>query len=306
MPIERPVLLVNAGSRAGQENLAQAALHLENCGLKLARAEAIEPDLFDDVIREEAANGSQVIFIGGGDGSQRIAAAALKDTNTALGVIPLGTGNALARDLGIPVDLAKACETLVNGVIDTIDIGEANGEIFVNIASLGITVDVAEKLDTGLKKIIGRFAYLGPLASALEQATPFRALFQINGEITSFETLVVVAGCGKTQGGVLPLPGPAGHQTGKLIAYALRGRDPLLLADMVFRLSGNSENYDDLLMTFEAEEMTIMAEPSQKAVIDGEPRLETPLKLKCLPRALKVLLPVSELEDEAQNKIDPQ
>ena len=88
--------------------------------------------------RAVADDSEPVVVAGGGDGTISAVAAALADTCKTLGVLPLGTLNHFAKDLGIPLDLPGAVKTIVHGSTAVIDLGEVNGRIFINNSSLGL------------------------------------------------------------------------------------------------------------------------------------------------------------------------
>jgi diacylglycerol kinase family enzyme len=88
--------------------------------------------------RRAAHTGSTLVVAAGGDGTVSTVAAAVAETGTTLGVIPLGTLNHFAKDLGIPVDLGAAAATIANGRVAIIDAGDVNGHLFVNNASVGL------------------------------------------------------------------------------------------------------------------------------------------------------------------------
>lgn len=95
----------------------------------------------------EAARDRRVdaILVGGGDGSQRTAAHLLKGSTVALGVLPLGTMNRLARDLGIPLDAEGAANALADAEIRDIDVGEVNGRLFLCNSLMGLPLAYAEE-----------------------------------------------------------------------------------------------------------------------------------------------------------------
>src|SRR5205814_2081780 len=78
------------------------------------------------------------IVVGGGDGSVRTVARVLAGTDIALGIIPLGTLNHFGRDLGIPIDITQAVAVVAAGNVRRVDVGEMNGEVFINNSSIGI------------------------------------------------------------------------------------------------------------------------------------------------------------------------
>jgi len=95
-----------------------------------------------DAAREAAAAGACAIVAGGGDGTVSAVASVVAGTNTALGVLPLGTLNHFAKDAGIPMDLEAAVATVLAGHIKAVDTGEVNGRTFLNNASIGIYPDI--------------------------------------------------------------------------------------------------------------------------------------------------------------------
>ena len=89
-------------------------------------------------IAEAIARRPDVIVAGGGDGTVSSVAAALADGTIALGVLPLGTLNHFAKDLGLPLELEAAVERVARGPIERVDVGEVNGRVFINNSSLGL------------------------------------------------------------------------------------------------------------------------------------------------------------------------
>jgi diacylglycerol kinase family enzyme len=100
------------------------------------------PDDTVDSVRRALDAGATVVAAGGGDGTVSTVAGALVDSDVPLGVLPLGTLNHFARDLGIPMDPAKAVDVVVNGQCRRVDVGDVNGRIFINNSSIGIYPDI--------------------------------------------------------------------------------------------------------------------------------------------------------------------
>ncbi len=88
--------------------------------------------------KEAVESGSSIVAAGGGDGTISAVAAALVGTDTALGVLPLGTLNHFAKDLGIPLKLEDAVRALLTGETIAVDVAEINGKVFLNNSSLGL------------------------------------------------------------------------------------------------------------------------------------------------------------------------
>jgi len=284
-------LIINAGSRSGAALEEQACRELESHGLTLGMSADVPGAEIPHWIRQALDGGLSPIVVGGGDGTQAIAADALKNTGVPLGILPLGTGNALARDLRIPLDLAGACRTVATGHPLAIDIGEANGRVFVNLCSLGLVAGIDEALNPAVKSIVGRAAYVSAVAVALSQRVPFELTMEFEGHRETVTTLLGGCGPGNTQGGILPLPGPTSHLSGELSCYAVDSLDLVKYAELLWRLRTGTEEEMPELRVQSCAEFLVETSPVQSAVLDGELVAENPLHLRCLPRALTVIVP---------------
>ena len=101
------------------------------------------PKSLGQIVRQAIASGADVIAAGGGDGTISTVANQLVGTGVALGVLPFGTLNHFARDLGIPLDPRGAVEVVCRGAIKQVDVGEVNGFYFINNSSLGVYPEMA-------------------------------------------------------------------------------------------------------------------------------------------------------------------
>ena len=97
-------------------------------------------------------------MVGGGDGTLNAAALGVIERNLPLGILPLGTANDLARTLGIPPDIDAAARIIAAGQTRTIDLGLVNGQPFFNVASLGLSAELAQQLTQDIKRRWGRLA----------------------------------------------------------------------------------------------------------------------------------------------------
>jgi diacylglycerol kinase (ATP) len=141
--------------------------------------EIVEPD--DDLAGavRSAADGADTVAVVGGDGSQEAAAAALAGTDTALGVVPGGTVNLLARILGVG-SLDSAAAAIADGRTQTIDLGDVDGSTFVLNASSGFDAAVMQRVDDGAKRW-GRVGYFAAGVRELVSHRPGRAVVTVDG-----------------------------------------------------------------------------------------------------------------------------
>lgn len=137
------------------------------------------------------------VIVGGGDGSLNAAAPGLLQTGLPLGVLPLGTANDFARTVGLPLDLASAIEVMAKGKTIRIDLGEANGHPFFNVASIGFSADLAMSLTEKAKKRCGKLDY-GPVAARLLASSRlFTATLEHDGRTEELKTLQIAVGNGR-------------------------------------------------------------------------------------------------------------
>lgn len=287
------VLLVNTRSLKGAEWLEQARSNLTEAGIHLDVAEGFSraTDLF---ARAEAEAGpNRLMIVGGGDGTMSAVANIVVRRGGVMGVLPLGTGNAFARDLGIPTDLDKAVDVLVSGIRGEVDLGVVDGRHFLNVVTIGLTTTVAETLTVPLKRRFGRFVYGIALYKALKETKPFEAHIETENGITDINAIQLVIGNGRYHGGPLPLSLTAAITSGKLRLYAVQaGTRAGLIKYALLLPTGLS----GALKEVHAENTrggTLSAVPAQSVVVDGELAQQTPIQFGIEPLALKVMVPTT-------------
>jgi YegS/Rv2252/BmrU family lipid kinase len=245
-------------------------------GAALAEAVSLEPDL---------------VVVGGGDGTLSLAVSHLADRDVALGVLPLGTTNNLARSLGVPLRLAAAVTTIAHGKVADVDLGQAGGRLFANMVSLGLSVEVAGKVPHRLKRILGRAAYPLTALRALPRHRPFQARLIAGDEVVEFETHQLNIANGRFHAG-RPIAGDAGIDDRLLVAYRLGAprRAGLVGAMVRHAVTGPYLRMADEKF-LAVGELTVRTEPPLALDIDGEVTGTTPVRIRVLPNALRVMVP---------------
>ena len=133
-------VIVNAKAGGGHsgEAIAKLVRAFEQAG---ARAHVVRPARggeVPDIARRACDAGHRIVVAAGGDGTVSAVAGALAGSRAALGVVPLGTLNHFARDLGLPLDMDDAAKVIVQGRERRVDVAEVNGRVFVNNSSIGL------------------------------------------------------------------------------------------------------------------------------------------------------------------------
>lgn len=295
-PLPRPlpkdaVLVVNAHSRKGQDLFAQAKEKLEQAGVRLIAAHAVEnPEKMDQIVRQAVADGAPMVIVGGGDGSMSGTVDELVGKDCVFGVLPLGTANSFARTLGLPLDLDGAVQAIAGGRRRRVDLGMIDGDYFVNAASLGLSPMIGKTVPHKLKRYLGRIGYL---IWAVKCSVGFRAFRLIiddgRKEQRMWSTEVRILN-GPYHGGV-ELSDSADVDTGEIVVQAVVGRSHVRLAwdwyAKFFKLRDRNAHTQE----FHGKAFTITTRPRQRISIDGEVLAKTPVVAKIAPGAIEVAVP---------------
>lgn len=287
----RAVLICNARSRRGEEWYPQIRQQLLDAGFELSVAELVrDPKRMGPMVEQAVRDEVPLIIVGGGDGTMSSSADILRSSSSVMGVLPLGTGNAFARDLGIPVDVEGACKVLVEGRPLDVDLGLAGKKVFVNVATVGLTTRIAEALTDDAKRKLGRFVYAFAIAKAVYGIKPFVATLKRDGRTETFETMQVVFGSGRFHAGPFPVTPDAEITDHVLHGYALKTRSKGTLLKYAFSMWGGHHVNLPEVEVFTMKAGTLSTEPRKLMVIDGEVSQRTPIDLRIDPAALKVLV----------------
>ncbi|HEX8501563.1 MAG TPA: diacylglycerol kinase family protein [Pyrinomonadaceae bacterium] len=286
-----------AGGRGGDDGVAGAVeAAFASCGVRARVALARDGAEVTDLVRRAVSDGARAVVAGGGDGTVGSVAGALAGTGCPLGVLPLGTLNHFAKDLGIPLGLEEAARIVCEGREVSVDVGEVNGQVFINNSSLGLYPRIVrrrEKLQEreGSGKwsafaraslnVLRRYPFMYVRLDAdgrrIVRKTPF--VFVGNNEY-GFEGLQT-GGRVRLDAGRLSLY--VAHRTGRL------GLLRLALSALLGRL-GRAEDFDAL----DAEEIWVETKRPRRIPVatDGEVNvMTTPLHYRARPGALKVIVP---------------
>jgi diacylglycerol kinase family enzyme len=169
------VLLNRGGGAVAADKKASAAIQeaLSGAGID-GDIELVEGAAIADQARAAAKRGDPLLIVGGGDGSVSAAAGALAGTQTRLGILPLGTLNHFARDLGIPLKLDEAAVVIAAGAERAVDVAEVNGRPFVNNAAIGLYPLMVLDRETQQSRL-GRSKRLAVVVASLRTMWNFHA-----------------------------------------------------------------------------------------------------------------------------------
>jgi len=270
--------VVNALLRAGVEvTLTQPA------DIETARGQA----------REAAACGRyDAILAAGGDGTIRQVAATLIGTETPLGIIPVGTGNVLAHEIGLAHQSGAIAHMLLNGPVVSAVCARANGEPFLLMAGAGFDGRVIAALDHRLKSHVGKVAYAGPILGAL--AHPVDTLtVTVDGQ--RHEASWAVIANARHYGGHFVMARGTGIKERGLQAILFKAKNQAVLLGQLMALAmgtldGRSASHGDVEM-LPCQRATVTAQHPVPTQIDGDAFGSTPLEIEAGAADLRLIVP---------------
>jgi len=286
----RLLVVVNPGaSRTGQA-IGSAITALFSAGFALDIRQSDDRDALGSMI-SAAAGDADAIIVAGGDGTLNGALPALIEAGKPVGILPLGTANDLARTLGIPPDPAAAATAISSGFLKRIDVGKVNDVHFLNVASIGLAVDVAEQQDPELKRRLGALSYAVTVLRRLGNSALFAATIECGGNRERVTACQITVGNGVHYGGGMKVARDAAIDDGQLDVLAIEtGSIPDLIAMAPAFLDGSLGERDDV-RSFRGATARVETETPMRVSTDGEVTTQTPADFSILRSALEVFTP---------------
>ncbi len=291
----RPTCILNGKSVHLQMAIASIASVSGEFGVEAKIIVTNRGDDIGSLAADALSDNRQPVVAGGGDGTVNAVANRLAGTDMALGVLPMGTLNHFAKDVGIPLALEAAVRNLFTGHVIKVDVGEVNGRIFVNNSGVGFYPHFVRQREEqqrrgypkrvafmlALRAVMRRYFRLRirvhmDQAKAIEQVTPF--LFVGNNR---YQTSGLEVGTrSKLDSGRLWVCTAPNHGRGNIV--------PIVLKTLAGRVGTDQE-----VNSFEAEELWVQPGTARVNVsTDGEvSTMNAPLHFKIRPRALSVIVP---------------
>ena len=290
-------MIVNASAGAGHAEALSARLRelFAKHGLEVEVMAAASGEELTQMARKAMRAKPALLVGGGGDGTLSALADAVRGTQTVFGVLPLGTFNHFAKDLGIPLELEKAVEVIVGGVRTAVDVGEVNGTCFINNASLGIYPVIVRRREFQQRELGRRklSAMVWATWSVLRSSPFMRMRIEVDGESHAWRAPFVFIGNNAYNMSGFALGKRERLDCGELSIYSTpRGSRWGLVKLALHALFGRLEQAKDFV-AISAREVKVESRHGRlRVAADGEVRvLPTPLEFRAIPRALNVMTP---------------
>jgi diacylglycerol kinase family enzyme len=234
------------------------------------------------------------VVVGGGDGSIRTVAGVLAGTNVPLGILPLGTLNHFAKDLGIPLHLKEAAEVIAKGETRAVDLAEVNGETFINNSSIGIYpyIVLDRERRRAHHKLAKWMAMVPALFRVLKHFPRRRLALSAEGWTRPYRTPCLLIGNNEYGVEFFELGRRHHLDRGELAVYVVKQRRPFGFFWMICRMVFGKVSQARDIESFRLKEVQVRSKTSRLPVaLDGEVEMmHPPLQYRSRQGALRVIV----------------
>ena len=289
-------IIISAGAGPGDNTYAAERLeeifkeHQIDVDISLAKSGAEVTEL----AREAARGPYKIIVAAGGDGTVSSVAAAVIDSGKILGILPLGTLNHFARDMGIPSDLETAARTIIDGHTIEVDVAEVNDRIFLNNSSLGLYPIIVREREKRQRLGLGKWpAFIWATVQAFRRFPFLDVQLRVNGALLDRTTPFVFIGNNEYAMNLFNIGVRERLDRGVLSIYITHRTSRLKLIGLALRaVLGRLRNDKDFL-ELRSNEVKIQTRHKRlRVAFDGEIEvMKPPLSYRVRSRALRVIVP---------------
>jgi len=312
-----------AGQVIVRHELEDAVTFLGRYGWTVVWQETTKPAEATELARHAVRRGAKVIIAAGGDGTVSEIANGLLDTDVALGVLPVGTTNSWALQMGIPAlnplvpgksvvklvadveeriahpllanyyrrVLLNAAKVLVEGHTVRVDLGKAAGHYFLMWAGIGLDAAVVESVALKEKRALGSWAYLLTTIAAAKGYSSIDVWLNLDGKVIKVNTPLIVVSNIQLYGGVMRIGAKACVNDAKLDVCIFKGDGFFTFVQHAVKVLSHKHLQDPKIEYYQSSEIVVESARSLPVHMDGEPFTETPVAIRAVPSALKVIVP---------------
>jgi len=240
------------------------------------------------ILASEAINKFELVVAVGGDGTVNEVASAIAGSNTALGIIPYGSGNGLSRFLGIPMDAEKAIKTLNNWNLQSIDAAKANGEWFFNMAGMGFDAHISEVFSHEEKR--GFSTYIKSSFREIVKYKPDTYHIEIDGVKYEREAFMLSLANSSQYGNNAHVSPSASVQDGLIDVCVIKPFPLWRFLEMGIRMFTKTAGSSKYVEIIKGRHIVIKRDHPGPMHLDGEPRIAgTGVEINVMPASLKII-----------------
>jgi len=313
----------SGGQVVVRHELDNVVAFLGRYGWSTTLRETSRPSEATQLARQAVNRGARVVVAAGGDGTINEVANGLVNTDAALGVLPMGTTNSWALQMGIPAlnpllpstqaakmiaaleervarplpanyyrkVLLNAAQVLIDGRTVSVDMGELSGRYFLMWAGIGFDAAIAESIPLKEKKALGSWAYVLPAIESASRYSGTDAWLDLDGKVIKVNTPFVVVSNIQLYGGMIAIGAKACVNDGKLDVCVFKGGGFFTFVQQAMKVLAHKHLEDPQVEYYQCHEIAVESAHSLPVHVDGEPCARTPVTIRTVPSSLKVIVP---------------
>lgn len=298
----RSMLIVNptSGPWTVQGQLPGVVSHLEQHGWSAALHLTTRPGEATELAQQARDNDLDAVFVVGGDGTVNEVINGLAESQVALGVLPGGTGNVWAKELGLPtrsprhwLPIVESVKVLVPGTIRRIDLGKANGRYFLQWAGVGLDAEVTNTMEprTRRQKRLGALGYIVTGVVVASTMAGIRTRVFVDDQRICRRSILIVISNSQLYGGMVRIATDAQLDDGLLDVNVFAGTGFGSAIRTALGIVTGLHVRDPRHSHYQGRSIQIHSNKPMPVSVDGDPFGTTPLECEVVPGALSVLIP---------------
>ena len=313
----------SGGQVVVRHELSNVVAFLSRCGWDVALQETSGPMEATELARQAVNRGARVVIAAGGDGTVNEVANGLINTDVVLGVLPVGTTNSWALQMGIPAlnpvlpgmqvvkliaDLEEriarplpvnyyrkvlldAARVLVEGRTVAIDVGEISGRYFLMWAGIGLDAAILESISLKEKRALGSWAYVFTAIGLGYRYPGADVWLNLDGKVVKTNSPLVVVSNIQLYGGVMAIGAKACVNDAKLDVCVFKGDGFFTFVQHAVNILSHRHLKDPKVEYYQCSEIAVDSTRSLPVHVDGELFTKTPVTIRTVPSSLKVIVP---------------
>jgi diacylglycerol kinase (ATP) len=313
----------SGGQVVVRHELNNAVSFLNRYGWSVTLRETSKPLEATELTRHAVNRGAKIVIAAGGDGTVNEVANGLVNTDVALGVLPVGTTNSWALQMGIPAlnpvlprtqaakliasleeriarplpanyyrkVLLDAARVLVEGRTVAVDVGELSGRYFLISAGIGLEAAIVESISVEEKRALGSWAYVLTAIGSAYRYSGTDVSINLDGKVIKVSTPLIVVSNIQLYGGMVAIGAKACVNDAKLDVCIFKGDGFFTFVQYAMKVLSHRHLQDPKVEYYQCREIVVESVRSLPVHIDGEPFTRTPVAIRIVPSSLKVIVP---------------
>lgn len=283
-------LIIN-GRRAADLTLHAEVGRLRERGIRVRPRVTFDLGDAAHFAAEESAAGTSVVVAVGGDGTINEVLNGLAGAETPMGIIPLGTANDFARQVGIPEDVAQAIDVILRAPPVRLDSASLNGRRFLNVSSAGLGAEATAETSSAAKATLGSLAYAITGLKKLISLDAMRLRLEAPGVEREIDVLAFFVGNARHAGGGMPVTPLASPNDGLLDVCVVERMGRAEVARLALKIRNGEQVGEPGVLYFRAPWLTVRSEQPISVNADGERLTSRQLDYRARPGDLLIHLP---------------